>query len=65
MKIINPLNRIPATEETMVMACHCVCNSGSATAKAAGSTHSSGCGCNCISGNIANRSANGTSASNY
>lgn len=62
MKIINPLNRIPETEETMVMACRCVCHSGSAVNNTGGANYPTGCGCNCESGNNANRSANGTLA---
>lgn len=62
MKIINPLNRIPETEETMVMACRCVCHSGSAANKTGGTNYPTGCGCNCEPGNNANRSANGTLA---
>lgn len=62
MKIINPLNRIPETEETMVMACRCVCHTGSASTKSGGASYYTGCGCNCISGNTANNSANGNTA---
>lgn len=29
MKVVNPLNRVPETEETIIMGgCHCTCYSG-------------------------------------
>ena len=58
MKVVNPLNRIPDTEETMVMACACICDSGSATKKVTGSSNYSHCGCQCKEGNLANNKGN-------
>lgn len=63
MKVVNPLNRVPDTEETMVMACRCVCDSGSATTKASATDSTIiSCACQCISGNIANNNANNLAA---
>lgn len=57
MKIVNPLNRVPDTDETMVMSCACMCDTGSVNAKTAAAIYD-GCGCQCITGNYANNVAN-------
>ncbi|EHJ02160.1 hypothetical protein CDLVIII_5690 [Clostridium sp. DL-VIII] len=53
MKIVNPLNRRPETEETMVMGgCHCYCNSGSSsTYNVSWFPGMPSCECNCNSKN--------------
>jgi hypothetical protein len=59
MKVINPLNRIPETEETMVMGgCHCVCYSGqSSTYTSSWLPLMPSCECSC-DGNDNNSNAN-------
>lgn len=58
MKTINPLNRTPDADETTVMACRCVCDTGSAGMKTVGARTSPYCGCQCISGNTENQNGN-------
>lgn len=64
MKVVNPLNRVPETEETIVMAgCHCTCYSGhQSTYNVAWLPLTPNCQCNCQSGNTANYNANYNSA---
>ena len=63
MEVINPLNRVPDTEETMVMACRCVCDTGSATMKESATANPEvSCACQCQTGNVANNVANYTAA---
>lgn len=66
MKVINPLNRIPETKETMVMGgCHCVCYSGhDSTYTSAWLPVIPNCQCNCKSGSAANSNSNHNTAYN-
>lgn len=64
MKVINPLNRVPETEETMVMSCACICYSGSATAKAWGSSGNT-CAAYCNTSIPYNNSCNLDMAAEY
>lgn len=50
MQIINPFNRVPDTEETMVRACACKCSSGSADKKVEGVSRPNHCACQCSNG---------------
>lgn len=50
MKVINPFNRVPETEESLAMACRCVCSTGAANTLSPGATESDKCGCSCGSG---------------
>lgn len=64
MKVINPFNRIPETDETIVKGgCHCVCYSGSQNSyNIAWIPIVPNCQCGCKSGNSANKDANYKSA---
>ena len=37
MKVINPFNRVPETEESLALGCRCMCTDGSANAQSNGS----------------------------
>lgn len=50
MQIINPLNRVPDTEETMVRSCACWCSKDSADKKVEGVKRSNHCACQCNRG---------------
>lgn len=50
MQIINPFNRVPDTEETMVRHCACKCSKGSADKKVEGVDRSNHCACQCSKG---------------
>ena len=64
LRIVNPLNRTPETEETMVMGCHCVCNSGhQGTYNLAWLPIVPNCQCNCIEGADTNYTYNYNGAS--
>ncbi len=66
MKVVNPLNRIPETEETIVYGgCHCTCFSGhSGTYTGAWLPFTPNCKCNCQEGNPYNYNANFFAAHN-
>lgn len=67
MKTVNPLGRIPETEETMAQAgCHCVCNVESGnhdiTGLAAWVPLIPDCQCSCAPNDVANSSSNHSTA---
>lgn len=69
MKNINPLGRVPETEESMAMAgCHCVCsiqmNNHDITGVSAWLPGVQDCQCSCEPNNASNSSANHTTAYN-
>lgn len=50
MKVINPFNRVPETEESLALACRCMCSSDSAGNLDFGADDGDNCGCHCASG---------------
>lgn len=50
MKVINPFNRVPETEESLALACRCMCSSDSAGNRDMGAWEADKCGCQCGSG---------------
>lgn len=52
MKVINPFNRMPETEESLALGCRCMCTSGSANTQNIGSMESDHCGCHCGNGEM-------------
>lgn len=48
MKVVNPFNRVPETEEALAQGCACYCSTGSDTAETgAWSDWLDGCNCSC------------------
>lgn len=52
MKVINPFNRVPETEESLALGCRCMCTDGSANMQSNGSMESDHCGCHCGGGDM-------------
>lgn len=63
MHVINPFNRVPETEESLAMACRCMCSTGQATNLESGRWEGDRCGCQC-DGDYYNDNANATAAFN-